>query len=143
MALKKRLLIARAPRHPQQEQQVEHLQEVVGAADVVEHRVVIGPDHAHLQEAEHVGHVHWPLVVQRLGERNPLQRVHAGDLEVEHEQGQDDGEDPIAQCFEPRGVGFSSGTAPGIASTSDAGTGARPAGGMANPVSAKRDPEQD
>jgi hypothetical protein len=38
----------------QQQQQVAHQQHMVAATDIMKHRVVIVPDHADLEEAQHI-----------------------------------------------------------------------------------------
>jgi hypothetical protein len=74
----------------------------VGAADVVEHDVVVGPHLPDEQEADGIRQVGWP-------ERGEAVEQVPGVFwraDLQDEQGDGDGEDRIAEEDEPRGVAF-------------------------------------
>ncbi len=90
-------------RSKKQQKQIVDQQDVVAPLDVVEHRVMIGPDHANLQEAEHVRQVQRPLLQQCLRERLPIQRLSLWHMQVKHEQCDDDGKHAVTECLDSRG----------------------------------------
>lgn len=96
----------REHRGAEQQHEVVDEQPVVGAADVVEHRVVVRPDDAHLQEAHDERDVDRPLVQERAGERSLAKRLLARHAQVEHEQRDDDGEHAVTERLDARRRGF-------------------------------------
>jgi hypothetical protein len=94
----------RQERRGQQEQEVAPQQAGVDGPDPREQLVVVDPDDRHVPERGQVGQVAGPLLEQLGEHRTGLRRR----MQLQHEQRDDDGEDPVAERLYASGLGRSS-----------------------------------
>jgi hypothetical protein len=64
-----------------------------------DHRIVVDPDDPDRDERRYVRGVVWPLTEERVGQR--LVRLDRRHADVEHQQGDRDGDDAVGEGFEP------------------------------------------
>ncbi len=88
------------PGHAQEQQEVETDQAVVGAPYEAEEAMVVHPHHADVGEAGEEREVRRPESQQLRGQ--PAGSDLAGDLDLEDQEGDRDGEDAVAEGFDPR-----------------------------------------
>ncbi len=74
----------------------------LGAPDQREEVAVTGPGDGHHDKADQEGDEGGPDFPQRIAQRLPLGEV--GHLDLQHEQGEDDGEDAVTEGQHPRRV---------------------------------------
>jgi hypothetical protein len=73
-----------------QQKQIADKKYAFAAPGVMKHHVVVGPDHADLEEAHDISEISRPLLQQRSRQRPALQCRVTRDTQIEQEQGEDD-----------------------------------------------------
>ena len=96
--------------HHHQDQQVQEHQGTVDPGDVTEQLVMVDPHDADDQETHHIRGVRGPLGAQRLPQTAVF--THLGDLDLQDEQGDGDGEHTVAEGLDPAGLVHGGQTAP-------------------------------